>query len=73
MNHFEWPINDKRRTRTLQELRSTRVDTQVQPKEIDDWLKQSVALVAGSVRGLATNQRRIRYFGFEGQNDEVTK
>ena len=69
--NFEWPINDKRRTRTLQKLRSTRVDTQVQPKEIDDWLCQSVALVAGSVRGLATNQRRIRYFGFEGKNEQT--
>ena len=49
------------------------VDTQVQPKEIDDWLSQSVALVAGSVRGLGTNQRKVRYFAFEGQNDEVTK
>jgi len=49
------------------------VDTQVQPKEIDDWLKQSVALVAGSVRGLGTNQRKVRYFAFERQNDEVTK
>ena len=71
--NFEWPTNDSSRIGTLQKLRSPRVDTQVQPKEIDDWLKQSVALVAGSVRGLATNQRRIRYFGFEGKNDEVTK
>jgi len=71
--NFEWPINDKRRTRTLQKLRSPRVDTQVQQKEIDDWLKQSVALVAGSVRGLGTNQRRIRYFGFEKPHDEATK
>jgi len=47
------------------------MDTQVQPKEIDDWLKQSVALVAGSVRGLGTNQRRIRYFGFEGKNEQT--
>ena len=70
---FNWPTNESRRTRTLQELRSPRVDTQIQPKEIDDWLCQSVALVAGCVRGLATNQRRIRYFGFEGKNDEVTK
>ena len=70
---FEWPINESRRTRTLQELRSPRVDTQIQQKEVDDWLKQSVALVAGSVRGLGTNQRRIRYFGFEKPHDEVTK
>ena len=71
--NFEWPTNDKRRIGTLQKLRSERVDTQIQQKEIDDWLKQSVALVAGSVRGLGTNQRKVRYFAFEGQNDEVTK
>jgi hypothetical protein len=73
VNHFEWPTNDSSRIRTLQGLRSERVDTQVQPKEIDDWLNQSVALVAGCVRGLGTNQRKVRYFAFEGQNDEVTK
>jgi len=71
--NFEWPINDSSRIKPLQGLRSERVDTQVQPKEIDDWLKQSLALVAGSVRGLAENQRRIRYFGFETTHDEVTK
>jgi hypothetical protein len=73
VNHFEWPTNESSRIRTLQGLRSERVDTQVQPKEIDDWLCQSVALVAGCVRGLGTNQRKVRYFAFEGQNDEVTK
>ncbi len=73
MNHFEWPTNDSSRIGTLQKLRSVRVDTQIQQKEIDDWLKQSVALVAGCVRGLGTNQRKVRYFAFEGQNDEVTK
>jgi hypothetical protein len=71
--NFEWPTNDSSRIRTLQGLRSERVDTQIQPKEIDDWLKQSLALVAGCVRGLGTNQRKVRYFAFEGQNDEVTK
>jgi len=71
--NFEWPTNDTSRIRTLQGLRSPRVDTQIQPKEIDDWLKQSVALVAGCVRGLGTNQRKVRYFAFERQNDEVTK
>jgi hypothetical protein len=25
------------------------------------------------VRGLGTNQRKVRYFAFEGQNDEVAK
>jgi hypothetical protein len=49
------------------------MDTQVQPKEIDDWLKQSVALVAGSVRGLGTNQRKVRYFGFEKSHEQDTK
>ena len=73
MNHFEWPTNDSSRIGTLQKLRSPRVVTQVQPKEIDDWLKQSVALVAGCVRGLGTNQRKVRYFAFEGQNDKDTK
>jgi hypothetical protein len=71
--NFEWPTNDSSRIGTLQKLRSPRVDTQIQAKEIDDWLKQSIALVAGSVRGLGTNQRKVRYFAFEGQNDEVTK
>ena len=71
--NFEWPTDEPRRTRTLQKLRSERMDTQVQPQEIDDWLCQSVALVAGCVRGLGTNQRKVRYFAFEGQNDEVTK
>ena len=69
--NFKWSTNEP--NRTLQGLRSKRVDTQIQPKEIDDWLKQSVALVAGSVAGLAANQRRIRYFGFETTHDEVTK
>jgi len=71
--NFKWPKNDTSRIRTLQKLRSPRVDTQIQPKEIDDWLKQSIALVAGSVRGLGTNQRKVRYFAFEGQNDKDTK
>jgi hypothetical protein len=70
---FNWPTNDSSRIGTLQKLRSPRVDTQIQPKEIDDWLKQSIALVAGCVRGLGTNQRKVRYFAFERQNDEATK
>ena len=71
--NFKWPTNDSRRTRTLQELRSPRVVEALPKKEIDDWLKQSVSLVAKSLRGLGTNQRKVRYFAFEGQNDEVTK
>ena len=71
MTNFQWPTNDSSRIRTLQGLRSERVVTQVQPKEIDDWLCQSVALVAGCVRGLGTNQRKVRYFAFEGQNEQT--
>jgi hypothetical protein len=73
MNHFEWPTNERRRIRTLQKLRSPRLAQTLPSQEVDDWLKQSVALVAGSVRGLGTNQRRVRYFGFEKPHDEVTK
>ena len=71
--NFQWPTNDTERIRTLQELRSPRMAQTLPKEEIDDWLCQSVALVAGSVRGLGTNQRKVRYFAFEGQNDEVTK
>ena len=69
--NFQWPINDSDRIGTLQKLRSPRMAQTLPKEEIDDWLKQSIALVAGSVRGLAENQRRIRYFGFEGKNEQV--
>ena len=68
---FNWPTNDPDRIRALQGLRVQGMVTQIQPKEIDDWLCQSVALVAGCVRGLGTNQRKVRYFAFEGQNEQV--
>ena len=71
--NFEWPTNDSSRIRPLQGLRVQGVDTQVQSKEIDDWLKQSVALVAGSVRGLGTNQRKVRYFAFETTHEQSQK
>jgi hypothetical protein len=70
---FNWPINDPERIGTLQGLRSPRVDEAVQGQETDDWLKQSVALVARSVVGLATNQRRVRYFGFETTHEQDSK
>ena len=69
--NFQWPTNDSERIRTLQRLRSPRVVEAVQGEEIDDWLKQSVALVAGCVRGLGTNQRRVRYFGFERPHEQT--
>jgi hypothetical protein len=70
---FNWPTNDSERIRTLQGLRSQGVDETVQGQEIDDWLKESVALVARSVVGLATNQRRVRYFGFETTHKQDSK
>jgi hypothetical protein len=71
MNHFQWPVNDSSRIRALQELRSPRLVEEIQGEEIDDWLKQSVALVAGCVKGLGTNQRRVRYFGFERPHEQT--
>ena len=69
--NFQWPTNDTSRIRTFQKLRSPRVVEALPKEEIDDWLKQSVALVAGSVAGLAANQRRIRYFGFEKPHEQT--
>jgi hypothetical protein len=69
--NFEWPTNDSKRIRTLQKLRSPRVVEALPKEEVDDWLKQSVALVAGSVRGLGTNQRKVRYFGFERPHEQT--
>jgi hypothetical protein len=71
--NFNWPTNDSQRIGTLQGLRSQGVDEAVQGQETDDWLKQSVALVARSVVGLATNQRRVRYFGFETTHEQDSK
>ena len=70
---FTWPTNDPERIRTLQGLRSERVAETLPSQEIDDWLKQSVALVAGSVKGLGANQRRVRYFGFERTHEQDSK
>jgi len=70
---FNWPINDTQRIKLLQGLRSQGVDKALQGQETDDWLKQSVALVEGCIAGLATNQRRIRYFGFETTHEQDSK
>ena len=69
--NFEWPTNDSDRIGTFQKLRSPRVAQTLPNQEVDDWLKQSVALVAGSVRGLGTNQRKVRYFGFEKPHEQT--
>ena len=71
--NYHWPTNDPERIRTLQGLRSPRVDKAIQGQETDDWLKESVALVAGCVKGLGTNQRRVRYFGFETTHEQDSK
>ena len=68
--NYHWPTTDSERIGTLQGLRSPRVDKAVQGQETDNWLKESVALVAGCVKGLGTNQRRVRYFGFETTHEQ---
>jgi len=70
---FNWPTNDFERIRTFQGLRSSRVEKTLSSQEIDDWLKQSVAMVAGCIKGLGANQRRVRYFGFETAYEQDSK
>jgi hypothetical protein len=72
---FNWNTkeNDTQRIGTLQGLRSPRLAETLPSQEVDDWLKESVKLVAGSVRGLGTNQRRVRYFGFETTDEQDSK
>ena len=69
MNELEkaWNI----RTGTHEELRGSGMDQTIQTESIDRWLQQSVCMVAGSLKGLGTNQRRVRYFGFEAANEEI--
>ena len=59
--------------RTPEKLRSKRVAEPIQPEEIDFRLKKSTSMVDGSVRGLAENQRRVRYFGFEAAHEQVKR
>jgi hypothetical protein len=70
---FNWPTNDSQRIGTLQELRSKRVAQTLPSQDIDDWLKESIALVAGCVRGLGTNQRKVRHFAFETAHEQSEK
>jgi len=42
-------------------------------EEIDSRLKKSACMVDGRIRGLAENQRRVRYFGFEAAHEQVKK
>ena len=73
--YFDWPTkeNDTRRIGKIQESGSPGMEKQIPTKKIDDWLSESVSLVAGCVKGLGTNQRRIRYFGFETTHEQVKK
>ena len=69
MNELEkaWNIG----TGTHEEHGGGRMAQTVQRESIDFWLQQSVCMVAGCVKGLGTNQRRIRYFGFETTHEQT--
>lgn len=57
--------------RTPKRMRSKRVVEAVSTESLDNWLDTSSIMVAGCISGLAKNQRRVRYFGFEAANDEI--
>jgi hypothetical protein len=59
--------------RTPEKHRSTRMDAEIPREEIDSRLKKSACMVDGRIRGLAENQRRVRYFGFEAAHEQVKK
>jgi hypothetical protein len=59
--------------RTLQRLRSPRVVEALCRESIDFRLKESTRMVDGRIRGLAENQRRVRYFGFETTHEQDKK
>jgi len=59
--------------RTPEKLRSKRMAEPLRTEEIDSRLKKSACMVDGRIRGLAENQRRVRYFGFEAAHEQVKK
>ena len=65
--------NDTTGIGSLQKLRSKGVAQTLPSQDIDDWLKESIALVAGCVRGLGTNQRKVRHFAFETAHEQSEK
>ena len=73
--YFDWPTkeHDFRRIGTLQELREPRMAEPLRTEEIDSRIKKSACMVDGRIRGLAENQRRVRYFGFEAAHEQVKK
>ena len=58
---------------THEELRSEGVGKTIQGQTEDEWLQHSIRLVAGTLNGNGANQRRVRYFGFEAQDDSNTE
>lgn len=59
--------------RTFQRMRSKRVAEALCRESIDFRLKESTRMVDGRIRGLAENQRRVRYFGFETTHEQDKK
>ena len=57
--------------RAHERVRGKGVDSQVQAEGIDAWLKRSSSMVDRRIVGLAENQRRVRYFGFETTHEET--
>ena len=60
-------------TGTYEELRSEGVGKTIQGQTEDEWLQHSICLVARASNGNGANQRRVRYFGFETQDDPNTE
>ena len=59
--------------RTPEKHRSSRVAEPLCRESIDFRLKESIRMVDGRIRGLAENQRRVRYFGFETTHEQDKK
>ena len=59
--------------RTPEKHRSQRVVEPLCREGIDFRLKESIRMVDGRIRGLAENQRRVRYFGFETTHEQDKK
>ena len=50
--NFDWPTNDTTGIGSLQKLRSKGMAQTLPSQDIDDWLKESIALVQGVLRDL---------------------
>ncbi len=57
--------------RAPEKLRSKRMAEPLRTEESDSRLKKSAGMVDGRIRGLAENQRRVRYFGFETTHEQT--